>query len=164
MKFQRDQVPTIHNLVMNSNEVIAKLIPNLSKSLGNDLVVTTPVDGSELASLAFDTAQSIEIKISQSVQAFRTWRDVPGPKRGELIRQFGNKLREHKEDLSTLVSLECGKILEEGRGEVHGTDNPSPDRVELILGLALTSSPDSPLTPNPNQPNPNRPITRVSGT
>ena len=104
---------------MNSQELIVRLISDLGDHLGDDLVVTSPVDGAQLTSLAFDSPASIEYKIDQSVQAFRIWRDVPAPKRGELIRQFGNKLREHKEDLSTLVSLECGKILEEGRGEVQ---------------------------------------------
>ena len=104
---------------MNSQELIVRLISDLGDHLGDDLVVTSPVDGAQLTSLAFDSPASIEYKIDQSVQAFRVWRDVPAPKRGELIRQLGNKLREHKEDLSTLVSLECGKILEEGRGEVQ---------------------------------------------
>lgn len=104
---------------MNYTEVVSSLIPNLDAFTGDDLVVTTPVDGSELVSLAFDTSAGIEVKIDHSVQAFRAWRDVPAPKRGELIRQFGNKLRERKEDLAKLVTLECGKILEEGRGEVQ---------------------------------------------
>lgn len=95
------------------------MIPNLASLSGSDIVVTTPVDGSVLASLRSDTASEVETKIAQSVKAFHEWRLIPAPRRGELIRILGNKLREKKEDLAQLVTLECGKILEEGRGEVQ---------------------------------------------
>ncbi len=101
------------------SELLAQLIPNLSHFEGNDLAVTSPVDGSVLATLKADTAAEIDAKITKSVTAFKAWRDVPGPQRGELVRRLGEKLREQKEALSTLVTLECGKILEEGRGEVQ---------------------------------------------
>ena len=52
-------------------------------------------------------------------EAFKTWRLVPAPKRGEIVRQIGNKLREFKEPLGKLVSAEMGKILQEGLGEVQ---------------------------------------------
>jgi aldehyde dehydrogenase (NAD+) len=99
--------------------VIDDLIPGLSSALGSDLPVTSPIDGSQLASLKTDSAEEIDAKIFLSVKAFEAWRDVPGPRRGELVRLFGEKLRAHKEALATLVTLECGKILEEGRGEVQ---------------------------------------------
>lgn len=95
------------------------LIPNLDRFRGDDLVVTSPVDGAVLASLRFDTEAEVEAKIARSVEAFKAWREVPAPRRGELVRRLGEKLREHKEALATLVTLECGKILEEGRGEVQ---------------------------------------------
>lgn len=95
------------------------LIPNLDQFQGNDLVVKSPVDGQELARLRLDTAAEVDAKIAKSVEAFRAWRDVPAPRRGELVRRLGEKLRERKEELSRLVTLECGKILEEGRGEVQ---------------------------------------------
>ncbi len=99
--------------------LLARLIPNLAQFSGADIKVTTPVDGSELASLRFDTREEVDAKIAKSVQAFHAWRAIPGPRRGELIRILGNKLREKKEDLARLVTLECGKIIEEGRGEVQ---------------------------------------------
>lgn len=99
--------------------LLARLIPNLADFQGSDLTVTTPVDGSKLASLKFDTLEEVDAKIDKSVEAFKAWRNVPAPRRGELIRRFGEALRAHKEDLATLVTLECGKILEEGRGEVQ---------------------------------------------
>jgi len=100
-------------------DLLGRLIPNLDHYLGRDLKVTSPIDGQELATLQFDTEADIEAKIAKSVTAFRAWRDVPAPRRGELVRLFGEKLRSHKEELAQLVTLECGKILEEGRGEVQ---------------------------------------------
>jgi aldehyde dehydrogenase (NAD+) len=61
----------------------------------------------------------VDASIAQAVEAFHVWRDVPAPQRGELVRLFGNVLRTYKEPLGHLVTMECGKILEEGRGEVQ---------------------------------------------
>ncbi|MBS1702223.1 MAG: aldehyde dehydrogenase family protein [Armatimonadetes bacterium] len=105
---------------MTSNaELVSNVIPDISGLQGTDLVVTSPIDGSILARLRVDTPASVNAKIAKSVEAFKQWREVPAPKRGELVRVLGNKLRERKEDLAKLVTLECGKILEEGRGEVQ---------------------------------------------
>ena len=82
-------------------------------------VVCSPIDGAELARVAFDDADMIERKIAAAVEAFRHWRTVPAPKRGELVRLFGEELRANKEALGRLVTVENGKILEEGRGEVQ---------------------------------------------
>lgn len=99
--------------------LLARLIPNLDAHRGTDLKVTSPVDGAELASLRTDTPEVVEAKIALSVTAFRAWSRIPAPRRGELVRLYGETLRRHKEDLATLVTLECGKILTEGRGEVQ---------------------------------------------
>ena len=101
------------------NSPLSKLIPSLSSLQGDDLVVTSPIDGLHLATLKTDSKTEVDAKIAKSVQAFQEWREVPGPRRGELVRILGNKLRENKEDLARLVTIECGKILEEGRGEVQ---------------------------------------------
>lgn len=98
---------------------IAALIPDLDARSGSDLLVHSPIDGSRLAALRFDTAQEVGDKIERATQAFRMWRDVPAPRRGELVRIFGHKLRERKEELARLVTIENGKILTEGRGEVQ---------------------------------------------
>ena len=105
--------------MISSAALLHNLIPNLEEVSGDDLVVISPIDGSILASLTVDSISEIDAKIAQSVQAFHEWREVPGPRRGELVRILGNKLREKKEDLARLVTLESGKILEEGRGEVQ---------------------------------------------
>ena len=81
--------------------------------------VTTPIDGSVIGKVTLDKVADVNTKIQNAKQAFQQWRVVPAPKRGELIRLLGEVLREHKEDLGTLVSIEAGKIKEEGLGEVQ---------------------------------------------
>jgi aldehyde dehydrogenase (NAD+) len=81
--------------------------------------VFSPIDGSEIGKVALDTAKTLDAKIANAHQAFLNWRVVPAPRRGELIRLFGDVLREHKEDLGKLITIECGKILTEGLGEVQ---------------------------------------------
>lgn len=81
--------------------------------------IKSPVDGNVIASISFATTTEYErvTKVAQS--AFDYWKNVPAPKRGEVVRQIGNKLRENKEDLGRLVSYEMGKSLQEGWGEVQ---------------------------------------------
>jgi len=82
-------------------------------------IVHSPIDGSEIGRVVFDDAKSIEAKIARSAETFRAWREVPAPRRGELVRLFGEELRAHKDALGRLVTLEAGKILQEGLGEVQ---------------------------------------------
>jgi len=84
-----------------------------------DLKVTTPIDGSQIGTVKMDGIADVQSKINNAKTAFQAWRVVPAPKRGELIRLLGEVLREHKEDLGALVSIEAGKIKEEGLGEVQ---------------------------------------------
>ncbi|HUJ02864.1 MAG TPA: aldehyde dehydrogenase family protein [Rhizomicrobium sp.] len=81
--------------------------------------VHSPIDGAEIGRVAFDDAAAIERKIAAGVAAFRQWREIPAPRRGELVRLFGEELRAHKDMLGTLVTLEMGKIHQEGLGEVQ---------------------------------------------
>jgi aldehyde dehydrogenase (NAD+) len=84
-----------------------------------DLIVRSPIDGAELGRVRSDTPADIEAKIAASVTAFHAWREVPAPRRGELVRLFGEELRANKDALGRLVTLEAGKILQEGLGEVQ---------------------------------------------
>jgi aldehyde dehydrogenase (NAD+) len=84
-----------------------------------DHVVRSPINGAEIGRVSFDDAAAIERKIAASVEAFQVWRGVPAPRRGELVRLFGEELRANKEDLGRLVTVENGKILQEGLGEVQ---------------------------------------------
>lgn len=79
----------------------------------------SPATGEKIASLSFTTPAEMEQVIQTAAAAFEIWRKLPAPRRGEIIRQYGNKLRTHKEDLGKLVSYEMGKIYQEGLGEVQ---------------------------------------------
>ncbi len=81
--------------------------------------VRNPADGSLLAQVRPATSADYEAVMASAVQAAAAWREVPAPKRGEAVRLLGEALRAHKNDLGTLVSLENGKILAEGLGEVQ---------------------------------------------
>ncbi len=84
-----------------------------------ELAVVSPVDGKTIASVYLASEQDYERIVARGEAAFRAWRLVPAPKRGEIVRQIGQQLRKHKEDLGTLVSYEMGKSLQEGKGEVQ---------------------------------------------
>ena len=81
--------------------------------------VRNPTDGSLLAQVRPATLADYEAVMTSAVAAAAAWREVPAPKRGEAVRLLGEALRAHKNDLGTLVSLENGKILAEGLGEVQ---------------------------------------------
>ncbi|UPL48413.1 L-piperidine-6-carboxylate dehydrogenase [Hymenobacter sublimis] len=81
--------------------------------------IHSPTDGHPIGTVAFANPQDYNTVVEQAQEAFKTWRLVPAPKRGEIVRQIGNKLRENKEALGKLVSYEMGKILQEGLGEVQ---------------------------------------------
>lgn len=78
-----------------------------------------PATGEQIAGVYPCSAEDYQRIVKESVEAFRTWRMVPAPKRGELVRLIGQALREKKDQLGTLVSLEVGKIKAEGDGEVQ---------------------------------------------
>jgi aldehyde dehydrogenase (NAD+) len=84
-----------------------------------EIVSFTPVDGSEIAAVYETTYDEYEEVVKASVDAFKTWKMVPAPQRGEIVRQIGLKLRKYKEPLGKLVSYEMGKIYQEGLGEVQ---------------------------------------------
>jgi aldehyde dehydrogenase (NAD+) len=86
---------------------------------GPELEVITPIDGSRIATVRQVTEAEYDQIVARAYQAFLNWRTVPAPKRGELVRQLGLRLREMKSELGQLVTLEMGKIIAEGEGEVQ---------------------------------------------
>jgi len=84
-----------------------------------NLDIQTPIDGSKIASVSMDKSSDVDDVIQKSKAAFLEWRKTPPPVRGELVRLLGEELRAAKETLGALVTLECGKILSEGGGEVQ---------------------------------------------
>jgi aldehyde dehydrogenase (NAD+) len=92
---------------------------NHEEGHGEQHVVRSPIDGSTLAELRFANCEQVQAAIEGASAAFRAWRVVPAPARGELVRRFGELLRTRKADLATLVSWESGKITQEALGEVQ---------------------------------------------
>lgn len=81
--------------------------------------IYSPVDGKLIGSISFTTKEEYENVILKAEEAYKIWRKIPAPKRGEIVRQYGNLLREYKDPLGRLVSYEMGKSLQEGLGEVQ---------------------------------------------
>ncbi len=109
---------------------------------GGDLDVFSPIDGAHIAAVKTHSAKDADKIIALSVKAFAAWRSVPAPRRGELVRLYGEILRENKEALGRLVSLECGKIFQEGLGEVQEMIDICDFAVGLsrqLYGLTITS-------------------------
>ncbi len=84
-----------------------------------DIVVRTPITGEEIARVARTSEEDTDASVARAVVAFEAWRGVPAPRRGELVRLLGEELRREKEALGALVTLEVGKIAQEGLGEVQ---------------------------------------------
>ncbi|HET6473156.1 MAG TPA: aldehyde dehydrogenase family protein, partial [Pseudomonadales bacterium] len=105
-------------------------------------IVSTPIDGTRIAALRMQTLADVDRAIAEAASAFATWRSVPAPRRGELVRLLGEELRAAKSDLGALVTLESGKILQEGLGEVQEMIDICDFAVGLsrqLYGLTLAS-------------------------
>jgi len=97
---------------------------------GGTLSVYSPIDGSEIARLHETPVESVKDIIATSKAAFKKWREVPAPVRGELVRLWGEELRKSKADIGYIISVEVGKIVEEGLGEVQ----EAVDIADLAVG------------------------------
>ena len=106
------------------------------------LEVYSPIDGSLLGKVQQDTEEQVDAKIITAHEAFQSWRSIPAPKRGELIRLLGDELRHNKEALGELVTIESGKLLQEGYGEVQEMIDICDFAVGLsrqLYGLTISS-------------------------
>jgi aldehyde dehydrogenase (NAD+) len=109
---------------------------------GGTLAVHSPIDGAEIARVRETDAAEMPAVITRAQAAFRAWRQVPAPRRGELIRLLGEELRASKAELGAIVTLEAGKITSEGLGEVQEMIDICDFAVGLsrqIYGLTIAS-------------------------
>jgi aldehyde dehydrogenase (NAD+) len=104
---------------MTHAEILAAAGLTPSNLTGGTLTVRSPIDGATLAQLRETAADDMPATIARAQSAFRQWRAVPAPRRGELVRLLGEELRAAKAELGALVTLEVGKITSEGLGEVQ---------------------------------------------
>ncbi len=103
---------------------------------------SSPADGKEIAKVKNATIDDYEMVVKKAQEAFKEWRLVPAPERGEIVRQIGLALREYKDELGALVSYEMGKIFQEGLGEVQEMIDICDFAVgqsRLINGVSLQS-------------------------
>jgi aldehyde dehydrogenase (NAD+) len=103
-----------------------------SHSKTNEIISVNPTTGEPIASVYNATDKDYDYVIKEAQQAFLNWRDVPAPKRGEVVRAIGDELRKYKDFLGSLVSLEMGKSKQEGDGEVQ----EMIDMADLAVGQA----------------------------
>ncbi len=111
-------LPAPGSLAALAAEAAAACGVDLAAKAG-DHVVPSPINGEELARVAWSTPDQVTAAVSRAVAAYDRWRVVPAPQRGALVKRFGELLVEHKPDLATLVSLEVGKITSEAAGEIQ---------------------------------------------
>ena len=107
------------NVQAETAAILDKLGVDKALYTAGDMASYSPVTGEQIASLKTVSAEEAAEKIAKADEAFRIWRLVPAPKRGELVRLLGEELRAAKADLGRLVSIEAGKITSEGLGEVQ---------------------------------------------
>jgi aldehyde dehydrogenase (NAD+) len=127
---------------MNVQSLLSELGVASSSFTGGTLAVRSPIDGSVIGNVHETPASEVPAIVARAERAFAAWREVPAPRRGELVRLFGDELREHKATLGRLVSIETGKILSEGQGEVQEMIDICDFAVGLsrqLYGLAIAS-------------------------
>ena len=130
---QIDIIPTLQNLGIQPINLSCSTGKQWSSSNSKQsTVIVSPVDGKEIARVNFANAEDFQNTLATAEAAFKIWRTWPAPKRGEIIRQLGDALRQNKEDLGKLVSYEMGKSLQEGYGEVQ----EMIDICDFALGLS----------------------------
>ena len=111
-------LPAHSDLAAEAAAILSRLgVTGLSSE--GELIARSPVTGGQLAAVRAHSAEDVAAIVGRAHEAFLTWRTVPAPVRGQLVRELGELLREHKADLGALVSIEAGKIRSEGLGEVQ---------------------------------------------
>ena len=112
------------------------------KCHGEELVSISPINGQSLGTVRCASGKDYEDVVSQAIEAFEYWRLVPAPRRGEIVRQIGNALRQNKKELGALVTLDMGKIRVEGEGEVQEMIDIADFAVgqsRMLYGLSMHS-------------------------
>ncbi|MGA3036637.1 MAG: aldehyde dehydrogenase family protein [Vulcanimicrobiaceae bacterium] len=123
-------------------QILSDLGMRLKTVDNNALKVSSPIDGQTIAEIAITEREQRAVAVRDAHEAFLRWREVPGPRRGELVRLFGEELRKAKTALARLVTIEAGKITTEGLGEVQEMIDICDFAVGLsrqLYGLTITS-------------------------
>src|SRR5271166_1922418 len=127
---------------MTAEETLRRLGLEAADLTGGSLIVRSPIDGAEIARVTETPVSDMQAVIARARAAFFEWHEVPAPRRGELVRLFGEELRAAKQALGAVVTLEAGKIVSEGLGEVQEMIDICDFAVGLsrqIYGLTIAS-------------------------
>ncbi|MEZ5733665.1 MAG: aldehyde dehydrogenase family protein [Paracoccaceae bacterium] len=127
---------------MSHNDILKAAGLTQAEVTGGTLAVHSPIDGAEVARVRETDPGDMAKIIAKSQEAFKAWRTVPAPRRGELVRLLGEELRAAKDELGAVVTLEAGKITSEGLGEVQEMIDICDFAVGLsrqIYGLTIAS-------------------------
>ena len=131
-----NQMESIANRIRQQNKLSehnqGTIIGGMHLSSDEWIASYSPVDGSLIGAVSVTTKQQYETVVSKAQDAMIIWKNTPAPKRGEIVRQYGELLRENKQTLGELVSYEMGKSLQEGLGEVQ----EMIDICEFSVGLS----------------------------
>ena len=125
-----NKLPGREHLTETAGAVLKRFGLELTGDVG--LPVRTPITGDHLGRVGGPLPEDLDAVVARADGAFRAWRLVPAPRRGELVRRLGQQLREHKADLAELVTLEAGKIRSEALGEVQ----EMIDMCDFAVGLS----------------------------
>ena len=109
----------MHDVARETQELLLRLGVAPDVFASGDLVARSPITGEVIGRVAEASAADVAAAGGQAPRAFASWREVPAPRRGELVRLLGEELRAAKDDLARLVTIEAGKIISEGLGEVQ---------------------------------------------
>ena len=127
---------------MSHEQTLAAAALNAQDLTGGTLAVTSPIDGAVVAHVTETDPSDMAAVIARAGAAFTAWRQVPAPRRGELVRLLGEELRAAKDELGAVVTLEAGKITSEGLGEVQEMIDICDFAVGLsrqLYGLSIAS-------------------------
>ena len=105
--------------IKKTNESVCTGVNWISAVGSQHKQISSPVDGKSIGSVIYASETEYEAVMKRAQDAFHYWKNIPAPKRGDIVRQYGNVLRENKDQLGALVSYEMGKSLQEGKGEVQ---------------------------------------------
>ena len=111
--------PASHSLAAETSRILESFGVSPDMLAAGDRIVRSPVTGETIGRLRDASIGDVEAAVGRAAAAFQVWRTVPGPQRGELVRLLGEELRAAKADLGMLVSIEVGKVVSEGLGEVQ---------------------------------------------
>jgi len=132
----------LHELGIEDVNSGAAYGPFLDRPSGGELVSVSPIDGKPIAKVLKASAEDYELIMRKATAAFKAWRMVPAPRRAEVVRAISDELRAHKSALGKLVTLEMGKILPEGEGEVQEMIDMGDFAVgqgRMLYGLTMQS-------------------------